>query len=166
MIRRAKLQEIPEILSMVRACAEHLAAQGIYQWNDLYPGREIFECDLVREELFILEDSGQIIGCIVASTYQDLEYRNVAWLTPDNHNIYVHRLAVRHDQQGKGYAQQLMGFAEDFARVAGAPSIRLDTFSRNIRNQKFYEKRGYQRLGDIYFPKQSTFPFSCYELVF
>lgn len=166
MIRRAKLQEIPEILFMAQACAEHMAARGIYQWNDSYPGREVFEGDFAREELFILEDAGQTIGCIVASTYQDLEYRSVAWLTPDTDNIYVHRLAVRPDLQGKGYARQLMGFVEDFARVEGAPSIRLDTFSRNIRNQKFYEKRGYQRLGDIYFPKQSTFPFYCYELVF
>ncbi|HET8854785.1 MAG TPA: GNAT family N-acetyltransferase, partial [Salinimicrobium sp.] len=44
-------------------------------------------------------------------------------------------------------------------------SVRLDTFSQNQRNQKFYVKRGYSRLGDIYFPKQSEFPFHCYEKI-
>ncbi|MGM0391936.1 MAG: GNAT family N-acetyltransferase, partial [Bacteroidota bacterium] len=29
----------------------------------------------------------------------------------------------------------------------------------------FYESRGYQKLGDIYFPKQSEHPFHCYELI-
>ena len=44
-------------------------------------------------------------------------------------------------------------------------SVRLDTFSVNKRNLKFYESRGYQRLEGIYFPKQSEFPFYCYELI-
>jgi len=166
MIRHAKLHEIPEILIITQACAAHMAARGIYQWNDSYPGREVFERDFAREELFILEDAGQIIGCIVASTFQDLEYKSVAWLTPDTNNIYVHRLAIRPDRQGEGHARHLMDFTEDLGRTAGAHSIRLDTFSRNRRNQNFYEQRGYQRLEDIYFPKQSNFPFYCYELVF
>jgi hypothetical protein len=58
-----------------------------------------------------------------------------------------------------------MDFAEIQAKKTKASSIRLDTFSQNIRNQKFYELRSYKRLGEIYFPKQSTYPFYCYELV-
>jgi len=57
-----------------------------------------------------------------------------------------------------------MNFAEKYARDNNFTSVRLDTFSQNKRNQKFYETRGYQRLGDIYFPKQSKHPFHCYEL--
>ena len=44
-------------------------------------------------------------------------------------------------------------------------SVRLDTFSKNKRNLKFYESRGYHRLDEIYFPKQSKFPFYSYELI-
>tara|TARA_R110000796_G_scaffold10530_3_gene34877 strand:+ start:23224 stop:23403 length:180 start_codon:yes stop_codon:yes gene_type:complete len=58
-----------------------------------------------------------------------------------------------------------MNFAEDYARKGGFISVRLDTFSKNSRNNKFYQARGYQQLGDIYFPKQSEFPFHCYELI-
>ena len=58
-----------------------------------------------------------------------------------------------------------MDFAENFAKEHNALSVRLDTFSQNKRNQKFYETRGYKRLGDIYFPKQSNHPFHCFELV-
>ena len=95
----------------------------------------------------------------------DEEYIPVKWLTPNKNNIYIHRLAIHPNLQGKGYAQQLMDFAEQFAIENNYSSIRLDTFSQNKRNQKFYELRGYKRLGDIYFPKQSEFPFHCYELV-
>ena len=80
-------------------------------------------------------------------------------------NIYIHRLGVHPNRQGKGYAQQMMQFAENHARDNGFISVRLDTFSQNARNQRFYEKRGFQKLGDIFFPKQSEHPFHCYELV-
>jgi ribosomal protein S18 acetylase RimI-like enzyme len=58
-----------------------------------------------------------------------------------------------------------MDFAEQHAIENNYTSIRLDTFSKNKRNQLFYELRGYKKLEDIYFPKQSEFPFNCYELV-
>jgi ribosomal protein S18 acetylase RimI-like enzyme len=74
-------------------------------------------------------------------------------------------LAVSPAFQKKGYARKLMDFAESFAKQNAAVSVRLDTFSQNKRNQRFYENRGYQRLGNIYFPKQSQHPFYCYELV-
>jgi ribosomal protein S18 acetylase RimI-like enzyme len=75
-------------------------------------------------------------------------------------------LAIKPSEQGKGYAQQLMDFAENHAKDQGFESVRLDTFSQNKRNQLFYEKRGYRRLEDIFYPKQSEHPFHCYELVF
>ena len=95
----------------------------------------------------------------------DDEYIPVHWLSPNSKNLYIHRLAVHPEYQSKGYAQQLMDYAEAFAKANTFISIRLDTFSQNTRNQNFYEKRGYQRLGNIYFPKQSKHPFYCYELL-
>jgi GNAT superfamily N-acetyltransferase len=66
--------------------------------------------------------------------------------------------------QGKGYAKALMDFAENKARKEGFQSVRLDTFSLNEKNVAFYTKRGYSRLGDIYFPIKSKAPFHCFEL--
>ena len=165
MIRSAKIPEIPDILRLTRACAKMMEKKGIYQWNEHYPNSAFFERDIQREELFVMEIEGQLIGSIVISTFMDEEYLPVEWLTPNRNNIYIHRLAVHPDRQGKGYAQRLMAFAEDRAKERGAVSIRLDTFSQNPRNQRFYEARGYQKLGDIFFPEQSGHPFHCYELV-
>lgn len=165
MIRRAKITEIPDILSLTKACTEHMVRNGIFQWNAHYPSKEAFENDIQCAELYVLEVNGQIIGTIVVSLYMDEEYRQIDWQTPDEQNVYIHRLSVHPDFQGKGFAQQMMGFAENYAREKGCPSVRLDTFSQNQRNQKFYEARGYQKLGDIFFPKQSEHPFHCYELV-
>lgn len=166
MIRHAKISEIPEIITICKACAAYMISNGIYQWNEHYPSAAAFEKDIERDELFVLEVDKKIIGTIVVSTLIDEEYKPVKWLTPNGHNVYIHRLSIDPDQQGSGYAQKLMDFAENRAKEHGFVSVRLDTFSQNKRNQRFYEKRGYQRLEDIFYLKQSEHPFHCYELVF
>lgn len=165
MIRHAKIRDIPDILALTGQCATALQRQGIYQWNAHYPSEGAFRSDVEREELWVLEQEGELIGTIVLSSLMDSEYQDIQWLTPDGNNRYVHRLAVHPRLQGKGYARELMDFAEGKAAGEGAVSIRLDTFSQNLRNQRFYEARGYQRLGNVYFPHQSPHPFYCYELL-
>ena len=165
MIRKAVKEDIDTILNITKACAAYMIEHGIFQWNEHYPNRLAFENDVERNELFVLEINNEIRGYIVISTFMDKEYQPIKWLTKSENNVYIHRLAVHPRLQGKGYAQQLMGFAENYAIENNYSSIRLDTFSQNKRNQKFYELRGYKRLGDIYFPKQSEFPFHCYELI-
>ena len=165
MIRRAKISEIPDILVITKACAVFMIDNQIYQWNEHYPSATVFENDIERDELYVLEMAKKVVGTIVITTLVDEEYLPIKWLTPNSNNVYIHRLSVHPEHQGKGYAQKLMDFAENNAKEKGYLSIRLDTFSQNKRNQKFYEKRGYQRLGDIFLPKQSEHPFHCYELV-
>ena len=165
MIRKATLLDIEPIIEITKACAKSMITKGIYQWNEHYPNKTAFINDVKRNELYVLDINNQIIGCVVVSTFMDEEYEPIAWLTSNENNIYIHRLAIHPKHQGLGCAQELMSFAEQFAIENNYSSIRLDTFSQNKRNQKFYELRGYKRLGDIYFPKQSEFPFHCYELV-
>ncbi|WP_421805986.1 GNAT family N-acetyltransferase [Flagellimonas sp.] len=165
MIRRAKISEIPDILTITQACAKKMQENGIFQWNEHYPSKEAFQKDIEREELFVIEENNIVQGTIVISTLMDEEYKPIQWLTPNGNSVYIHRLAVHPNLQGKGLAQKMMDFAENHAREHRFVSVRLDTFSQNKRNQRFYEQRGYQKLGDIFFPKQSVHPFHCYELV-
>lgn len=165
MIRKAKPSEIDKIITITRACATKMTAEGIFQWDNDYPNKKAFEKDVRRDELYVLSAEDSLIGCITISTKKDEEYNSIDWLTDDGLNYYIHRLAVHPDFQHKGYAKKLMDFAEMYAKRQKALSVRLDTFSKNYRNQRFYEARGYQKLGDVYFPRQAEFPFHCYELV-
>lgn len=165
MIRKAKPTEIDEILAITQACAHKMASENIFQWDEGYPNKEAFEKDLARDELYVMLSEENIIACITISSEKDSEYNTIAWLTPDGRNYYIHRLAVHPDFQNQGKARQLMDFTEALAKEQKALSVRLDTFSKNERNQRFYVARGYQRLGDVYFPRQTEHPFYCYELV-
>ena len=165
MIRIAGIKDLREIKSLTEACARAMIKKDIYQWNEHYPSLEKLEEDILQEELFVIENKENIKGIIVITKTKDKEYNPIKWLSKTENNLYIHRLATHPDHWGQGYGRKLMEFAEEFAKQHKFESVRLDTFSQNLRNQRFYEARGYLRLGDIYFPKQSTHPFYCYELL-
>lgn len=165
MIRKGAWTDIDNIIRLTKACAVDMISKNIFQWNEFYPSKEAFLKDVKRDELYILELENNIIGCVVISTLMDDEYLPISWLSQNDNNIYIHRLAIHPKHQKKGYAKKLMNYAEAYAKENNYVSVRLDTFSQNKRNQKFYESRGYKRLGDIFFPKQSNHPFYCYELI-
>jgi ribosomal protein S18 acetylase RimI-like enzyme len=165
MIKKASKQDLEQLLTVVKSCGQNLIEQGIFQWNEQYPKREDLLEDIELQELWKLEDKNSVIGLIVLTENEDAEYQDVNWLTKNHKNLYIHRLAVDPEFQGKGYAQKLMDFAEKYAKENGYNSIRLDTFSENKRNLKFYEQRNYVKLESIYFPNQSEFPFYCYEKI-
>ena len=164
-IEKAAFNDLEKLYGITKSCANHMIDQGVFQWNNYYPSKEILKLDIELQQIWKLVEKNSIIGIVVLSEIEDTEYKTVKWLTNGSRNLYIHRLAVDPIFQGKGYAQELMRFAENYAKEHHYPSIRLDTFSQNKRNQEFYEKRNYVKLESIYFPKQSEFPFYCYEKV-
>ena len=165
MIRAGNISDIDSILNITKSCAAHMIQNGIYQWNEHYPEKSSFINDAENMELYVYIENEKVIACISLCKKMDEVYFPVSWITRNYNNLYIHRLAVHPDFQKKGVGKVLMDFAEKYAIKKECKSIRLDTFSVNKRNLKFYESRGYQRLERIYFPKQSEFPFYCYELI-
>ena len=164
-IRQAIITDLDIVKKIAEACAIDMANYSIFQWNEEYPSKEVFQDDIEVGALYVLEINNKIVGCIMLSDVKDDVYKDVKWLTKDSKNLYIHRLAVDPSYQKKGNGRRLMDFAESFAMKNNFASIRLDTFSLNHRNNKFYKSRGYSQLGDVFFPIQSDLPFHCYEKV-
>ena len=162
-IELATQNELDRVKEIAEACAKNMIENNIFQWNDKYPSREIFKEDIKNKSLYVSKINQEVVGCIMFSSRKDDVYKTVNWITKDEYNLYIHRLAVHPIFQKRGIARKMMDFAEDFAKSNNYISIRLDTFSQNPRNNKFYKSRGYNKLDDVYFPKQSEFPFHCYE---
>lgn len=166
MIGLGKPEEVDAILTLTRACGQHMRANGIDQWDENYPDRARLVNDIACETLFAFRENGTVIGIVVLNELQDPEYDEISWSTKESDkNLVVHRLAVDPQHQGKGIARQLMDFAEDWARKEGYNAIRLDTFTQNPRNQRFYENRGYTKLEEVYLSYRDDYPYICYELL-
>ena len=164
-IELAKIEDLQRVKTIAEACAADMISKNIFQWNEKYPSRDVFKNDIINNSLYISKQGDVITGCIVISTKKDQVYKNIDWLSKDYMNIYIHRLAVHPNYQKKGIGKTLMTFAEEYARINDFKSIRLDTFSKNIRNNKFYKSRNYNQLGNVFFPMQSEYPFHCYEKI-
>jgi ribosomal protein S18 acetylase RimI-like enzyme len=162
-ILRAEQLDIPQILALVQECIQDMNANGITQWNDQYPPMEIFSNDLDDNSLFTLKDNNKLLGIIVISDIQDEEYKDIKWQDSAGKFIVVHRLAVHPSWQRQGLAEKMLDFAELYAKDNGFTSMRIDTFSKNPRTLRLFEKRNYERKpGEIHFPENSE-PYYCYE---
>lgn len=166
MISRGLPHEIDAIIALTKRCGSHMRENGIDQWDENYPDYGSIANDLKTETLFAYREGDAIVGIVVLNETQDEEYGEINWSTSESdRNLVVHRLAVDPSHQGKGIARTIMDFAENFAREQQYDSIRLDTFSQNPRNQRFYSNRGYTDLGPVYLKYKKEHPYFCYELL-
>ena len=86
------------------------------------------------------------MGCICISLIIDDFYKSVKWLTKTHKNVYIHRLAIHPNYQGKGLALKLMDFANEIAIKNNCESIRLDTFDGNQETTSFIYYKVIQKL--------------------
>ena len=163
MIRKAVVEDIPQIKKITEACAQHMIDQGIYQWNKNYPSLEVLTKDVKANNVYVYLVEQKIVGTVMFSMEMDDFYHEIDWLTQDAKQLYVHRLAVHPHYQKQGIARALMDFGEALAKEKKCLSIRLDTFSKNPRNNRFYQARQYQQVGQVFFSQKSEHPFYCYE---
>ncbi|MDQ8184859.1 GNAT family acetyltransferase [Pelagicoccus sp. SDUM812002] len=106
-------------------------------WNDCgltvprnHPDRDIERKLRVNPEWLVVGIEG---GTLVASVVIGYE----------GHRGWINYLAVDPTQRGKGFAEQLMSFAEESLSEAGCPKINLQIRSSNKGVRLFYEKLGY-----------------------
>ena len=164
-IELARTNELDRIKCIAEACAKDMINNNIFQWNENYPSKDVFKDDIENNSLYVCKSGSMVIGCIMLCSEKDKVYKDVNWLTKDYKNLYLHRLAVDPSFQKNGIGRLLMDFAEKYAKNNEYKSIRIDTFSKNKRNNKFYRSRKYVQLDDVFFPMQSEFPFHCYEKI-
>jgi N-acetylglutamate synthase-like GNAT family acetyltransferase len=140
-IELAKTTDLDGVMRIIKACAADLISKKIFQWSEKYPSSEVFKNDIDKNTLFVAKHKSKIIGCVALCSKKDIEYKK------------------------KGIGKSLMDFTEEYAKKNQFKTVRLDTFSQNKRNNKFYKSREYVKLGDVFFPMQSEYPFHCYEKI-
>lgn len=147
-------------MDLIGAATASMNAQGVLQWDEVYPDRETICADVAGETLMVLDEDGALKGMVVLNEYQDREYADVDWQLTQGRQLVVHRLCVHPLYQGQGVAKRLMEFAEDYAQQGGYSAIRLDAFSQNPISLGLYDKLGYRKTGVVTFRKGL---FHCFE---
>jgi ribosomal protein S18 acetylase RimI-like enzyme len=159
-IRHANSQDLKTVMNLIRSCVNHMEAQEIHQWDEIYSDESIIKNDIVKQQLYLLEDAGKVCGIIALNEDQEPEYKNVSWKFPGK-TLVVHRLAIEPSYQQKGFAKMLMQFAHKMAKEEHYENIRLDAFIHNPAAVGLYEKLGYRKAGKVTFRKGD---FYCFEI--
>lgn len=51
--RKARLRDLQEVMALFRAATEAMDAQGIPQWDEIYPSVEIVQADIDQEQMYV-----------------------------------------------------------------------------------------------------------------
>ena len=162
MIRKAKINELDEIMNMYTSCVDGMQKANIDQWDSTYPNRKIISEDIRNKSFYIFLINDKIIGGINIDKIQDKTYLDIKWKDKGNKFLVVHRLAVRQEFWKKGIGNKLMIFAESLVKEKKLNSIRLDTYSSNPIAINFYLNLGYIKKGEI-FLKPNKNEYYCFE---
>ncbi|MGL4773463.1 MAG: GNAT family N-acetyltransferase [Clostridium sp.] len=145
--RKATINELEKLLEIKRDVIEKFAPLGL-NWTSSYPTAEIFRNDILSEELYVLEENGEILASVVLNTKEDDNYKNVKWEN-EGDGMVVHRLMVSPKYSGRGVGKKVLSNIEEMAKELKLPSVKLDTCTENVIAQKLYKSMNYKFLGEI-----------------
>lgn len=119
--------------------------------RSIYPGLKTAESALGRDDLYVAEEDGQIVGTAIINQRQEDVYAGAPWEfeAPYDKVMVLHTLVISPKHFGKGYGPRFVQFYEDCARAKGCTYLRMDTNAINLRAQAMYKKLGYKAIGTV-----------------
>lgn len=153
MIRKAEIEELLQIMSIVADAQLSLRELGIDQWQDGYPSKEVIEEDIASGVGYVYLLEGKVVGYAAIVLSGEVAYGQIpdeGWNTSSDY-VVVHRLCVRKGYTKSGVAMALMAFASQMALDNGYTGFRIDTHRGNVRMLSLLRKLGFEYRGIIYY---------------
>jgi ribosomal protein S18 acetylase RimI-like enzyme len=153
----AKTENAREITELLNAVTLWLHQKSIMQWQ--YPwDQKVIEQDISQNSVKILLIDGRIIG-----TFSIKQIKSYPWASEIHDDfLYVYRIALHPDYQGKGIGRQIIQHAVHFGQTRKM-NLFLNCWAGNNTLRKFYSNSGFEHIGD--FPENdyqiSAFCFRC-----
>lgn len=149
--RKGKASDIDAVMALVADAQDWFRRQGIDQWQDGYPTRQIIENDISQSYSYIVEHNSVGVATFVVSFDGEPTYATLKrgeWLN-DNAYAVVHRIMVADTMRRKGVAREILAFVERLCEERGVRDIRIDTHRDNRAMLAMLKKLGYRRCGTI-----------------
>jgi len=150
--RLARLDESPQIWTILQQAILRRKADGSNQWQDGYPNPDVVAHDIAKEAGYVLTHNDKIIAYCAILINDEPEYANLEgkWLTNSDFVVF-HRIAVADEYLGQGLARLMIDYIESFARQHHIYSIKADTNFDNAAMLHLLAQAGYKYCGEVYF---------------
>lgn len=151
-IRRTEEKDIDSIMCIIRQAQEYMRSQGINQWQNGYPNKEVFASDIADGISYVAEDGENIIGTFAFGIMEEPTYKRVyegQWKLSGEYGV-IHRVAVDNNIKGNGLGGKIVEYVRQRCAEQDIKSIRIDTHRDNISMQRMLSKNGFERIGIIH----------------
>ena len=145
--RQGTIEDLDHICCLIESAIKRMEAQGIHQWDEVYPSREDFVHDIINGILYTVTENNRLIAIYVISTEYDSAYLNGEWEYNGETACIIHRLCVAPEVQNRGIGKIVLKHIENQLQNIGFASVCLDVFSENPYAISLYKKSGYKRCG-------------------
>ncbi|HED1126275.1 TPA: GNAT family N-acetyltransferase [Campylobacter jejuni] len=165
-IQKAIHKDLNSILEITKDALNAMKAMNFHQWDENYPNEIVFQEDIQAQELYVFKENNEILGFIcINEKFEPEFYKQVIFnKNYDDKAFYLHRLAVKQNAKGKGVAQKLLNFCENFALENHKASLRADTHSKNFPMNSLFKKLNFNFCGNFNIPNYQD-PFLAYEKI-
>ena len=159
-IRTTTPADIDAVMAIIEEARRTMAALGIDQWQNGSPNRAMITEDMaLGQGRVVTDDDGRIVGTFSLIYTGEPAYDHIyegAWRTADRtaegdvSYVAIHRVAIAVARRGSGISTAIIGYAEEYARILGKKSLRIDTHEGNVVMRRMLTKHGFVHCGTIY----------------
>ena len=131
------------ILALREELEEWLEAKAVQQWGRGTVRLPDVQRQVEAGEWHVVRSSPGYLSAALRLLWAD----EPVWQHQHGHAAYVHGLMVARWQAGQGLGSALLGWAEQEARTASVPALRLDCVETNLALRTYYKQRGFTEVG-------------------
>ena len=94
-IAKAKIEDLDAILKITEEAKSFLKENGVNQWQDGYPNKDVFKNDILNNYLYVVKEDEEILGFFSLCNYEET-YEKIyegKWNSDEDY-VVVHRLAI------------------------------------------------------------------------
>lgn len=150
--RKSVKSDIKDIMDIISEAQEYFKMNGIDQWQNNYPNKEVISNDIDNGESYVFLKDDKIAATTVISFRGEKTYDSITdgqWITNEKFAV-IHRIAVHNDYKGLGISKEIIKTAEELSIENDIHSIKADTHKENIPMQNLLKKSGFKYCGIIY----------------
>ena len=120
--RKAAPDDLPSMLTLVRQAQAFMASQGIDQWQDGYPSKDILAEDIRLGRIYVYDDDGAIASISVLTDEPEPIYDQIGdkWLSTAPY-LTIHRMALDDAHRHSGLAAKILENAVEMAKKSDKP---------------------------------------------
>lgn len=145
-VRKAQLDEIPQVRIWLMDTAKWLKHKNIPQWERFlnYDATEICLKDYEEGKLYVIEDiEGKVKGALSFGKAEEIDEK--LWDSVNN-AYYIHRIVVPKEFKGLKVGESMINWAKEIA-INHGKEIRLNCVQENEVLFKYYVSCGFKYSG-------------------